>query len=359
VQSSLDSQLALSWPAFDSWSVENNSVKKWPRQFRLGGWKAWTRISVNLGQGFPNFSPPDFVKKAYVEAISGENTMLHQYTQAFGHPRLVEILARFFGKLLQQDLDPLKNVMVTVIIIEPYFDCYEPMTRMAGGKPVFVPLHLKVAKSQKLASSQDWQLDLAELRQRSPNEQNRVEMAQIAELCVRHDVVCLSDEVYEWLVYDGNEHVKIGRLGHRARSPFEAPKNRSPKFDLPLCHSGSAARRASAETGPAGGQPGLGGHETHRPRGHLLPDSRPLHIYPSQKKNCDHFLRFCFAKEDSTLKAAGDILKEWSQERQNQVYEAPGQLVFPRSQQDDGRGLPFSPVVMPLCVKEHPHLWRC
>ncbi|KAG8141958.1 putative Kynurenine--oxoglutarate transaminase 1 protein, partial [Naja naja] len=42
-----------------------------------------THKAVNLGQGFPNFSPPDFVKKAYVEAISGENTMLHQYTQAF------------------------------------------------------------------------------------------------------------------------------------------------------------------------------------------------------------------------------------------------------------------------------------
>ncbi|XP_015681081.1 kynurenine--oxoglutarate transaminase 1-like, partial [Protobothrops mucrosquamatus] len=119
-------------------------------------WVEFSRLAashkaVNLGQGFPNFSPPDFVKKAYMEAISGENTMLHQYTQAFGHPRLVEILARFFGKLLQRDLDPLKNVMVTVgayealfccfqalvdegdevIIIEPYFDCYEPMTKMA------------------------------------------------------------------------------------------------------------------------------------------------------------------------------------------------------------------------------------
>ncbi|XP_013913160.1 PREDICTED: kynurenine--oxoglutarate transaminase 1, partial [Thamnophis sirtalis] len=69
---------------------------------------AATHKAVNLGQGFPNFSPPDFIKKAYVEAISRENTKVHQYTQAFGHPRLVEILARFFGKLLQRDLDPLK-----------------------------------------------------------------------------------------------------------------------------------------------------------------------------------------------------------------------------------------------------------
>ena len=79
-----------------------------------------------------------------------------------GHPRLVTALAQLYTKLLNrpQDLDPLKEVLVTdgayealftailghvnpgdeVIIIEPYFDCYEPMVKLAGGTPVFISL---------------------------------------------------------------------------------------------------------------------------------------------------------------------------------------------------------------------------
>ncbi|NWI71586.1 KAT1 transaminase, partial [Todus mexicanus] len=207
---------------------------------------AATYSKVNLGQGFPDFSPPDFLKDALVRVLSGENHMLHQYTRAFGHPPLVKVLAQFYGKLLGQDLDPMTNVMVTVgayqalfycfqafieagdevIIIEPFFDCYEPMTKMAGGTPVFVPLRPKAPKDGKLMSSADWQLDPDELASKfskrtkaiilnSPNNPlgkvyNREELQVIADLCVKHDVLCISDEVYEWLVYDGKKNTRIG-----------------------------------------------------------------------------------------------------------------------------------------------------
>ncbi|NXS14308.1 KAT1 transaminase, partial [Neodrepanis coruscans] len=144
---------------------------------------AATYSKVNLGQGFPDFPAPDFLREAFTTAVSGENHMLHQYTRAFGHPPLVKVLAQLYGKLLGQDLDPMTNVMVTVgayqalfccfqafvdegdevIIIEPFFDCYEPMVKMAGGTPVFVPLRPKAPKDGKLMSSADWQLDPAEL----------------------------------------------------------------------------------------------------------------------------------------------------------------------------------------------------
>uniref|UniRef100_A0A8C3CPQ9 Aminotransferase class I/classII large domain-containing protein n=1 Tax=Cairina moschata TaxID=8855 RepID=A0A8C3CPQ9_CAIMO len=166
---------------------------------------AATYSTVNLGQGFPDFPPPDFLKEAFTRALSGEKHMLHQYTRAFGHPPLVKILAQLFGKLLGRDLDPMTNVMVTVgayqalfccfqafvdegdevIIIEPFFDCYEPMVKMAGGTPVFIPLRPVFS---------------------------REELELIADLCVKHDALCISDEVYEWLVYDGKEHVRIASL---------------------------------------------------------------------------------------------------------------------------------------------------
>nr|XP_020821193.1 kynurenine--oxoglutarate transaminase 1 [Phascolarctos cinereus] len=203
--------------------------------------------AVNLGQGFPDFAPPEFSTEAFKQAVSGD-FMLNQYTRGFGYPPLVKILAQFFGKLLEQDLDPLKNVLVTVgaygalfysfqalvdegdevILIEPYFDCYEPMTKMAGGCPVFVPLRPPPAHDGRLMSSGDWQLDPAELASKftprtkaivinSPNNPlgkvySRAELELIANLCKKHDVLCFSDEVYQWLVYDEEKHISIASL---------------------------------------------------------------------------------------------------------------------------------------------------
>ncbi|XP_078282201.1 kynurenine--oxoglutarate transaminase 3-like isoform X3 [Rhinoraja longicauda] len=212
-------------------------------------WVEFTQLAadysvVNLGQGFPDFSPPNFVKEAYTKAINGG---LNQYTRAFGHPPLVKILAKLFGKLMSQDIDPFNEVLVTigayealfcffqamidhgdeVIIIEPYFDCYEPMVRMAGGQPVFISLHPKPVFG-RLMTSADWVLDPVELANKfnkrtkaivinTPNNPlgkvlNCEELQVIAELCVKHNALCISDEVYEWLVYDANEHKRIASM---------------------------------------------------------------------------------------------------------------------------------------------------
>merc|ERR1712076_101933 len=110
---------------------------------------------------------------------------MHQYTRGFGHPRLINAISKLYTKLLERksDINPQSEVLVSdgayealfcaimgnvnpgdeVIIIEPYFDCYEPMVRLAGGTPRFISLSPeKEALGQKMSSA-NWKLDPTEL----------------------------------------------------------------------------------------------------------------------------------------------------------------------------------------------------
>nr|CAD7590748.1 unnamed protein product [Timema genevievae] len=201
---------------------------------------------LNLGQGFPDFAAPEYVTKGLAEVTTGDNVLLNQYTRGFGHPRLVNALSRLYSKLIGRQIDPLSEVIVTsgayqalfntimghtspgdeVIIIEPFFDCYYPMVKAAGGVPRLIPLRPK--KTSGSISSGDWVLDKDELTGlfnaktkaiilNTPHNPlgkvfTRQELEVIADLCKKWNVLCIADEVYEWLVYKPYKHIRIATL---------------------------------------------------------------------------------------------------------------------------------------------------
>lgn len=204
---------------------------------------------LNLGQGFPDYPPPRYVTEALmnVAADAANNPLLHQYTRGFGHPRLINALSKLYSGLIGRELNPKSEILTTfgayealystitghvdegdeVIIIEPFFDCYEPMVKYAKGVPRFVPLRLKDV-SGRLPSAAEWVFDKDELEKAFNNKTKAIilntpsnplgkvfsvdELNTIADLCKKWNVLCISDEVYEWMVYLPNKHIRIATL---------------------------------------------------------------------------------------------------------------------------------------------------
>ena len=191
--------------------------------------------ATNLGQGKPDFDGPSDVVDAAVRALQSGHA--NQYPPAPGVPALKQAIADHTGRFYNLDVEPNGGVVVTagategifsavmglvdegddVIIIEPFFDSYVPNVIMAGGNPVFVPLH-----------PPDWTFDEAELRAafssntralilNTPHNPTgrvftREELTLIADLCKEYDVTVISDEVYEHLVFEGSQHIPIATL---------------------------------------------------------------------------------------------------------------------------------------------------
>ncbi|KYQ92011.1 kynurenine-oxoglutarate transaminase [Tieghemostelium lacteum] len=202
--------------------------------------------AVNLGQGFPDFEPPKFVTDALIESV--EKGGLNQYARSAGHLRLVNAISKMYSPLFKREIDPLTEIVTTVgasegifatiqsvvspgdevILIEPYFDIYTGAILMAGGIPKYVTLRENRQKGQG-RSSADWKLDMNELQQAFTektkllllnNPHNPVgkvyskqELEEIANIVRKHpSAMVISDEVYEWLVFDQNKHERFATL---------------------------------------------------------------------------------------------------------------------------------------------------
>ncbi len=189
--------------------------------------------AINLGQGFPDFDGPDFVKDAAAEAMRrGDN----QYARMFGIPDLNGAIAARFTSDTEIAVDPDTQVTVTsgctealaatflglvnpgdeVVIVEPFYDSYPACVTLAGATARYVTLR-----------PPDFRLEPADLaavvgpRTRvilinTPhNPTGRVfddaELEAVATLAIRHDALVVSDEVYERMVYEG-AHRSIATL---------------------------------------------------------------------------------------------------------------------------------------------------
>jgi aspartate/methionine/tyrosine aminotransferase len=215
--------------------------------------------AINLGQGFPDFPGPDFVKQAAAAAIDAD---LNQYAPMPGLPHLRQAVAAQWQRNHGRAIDWQTEVTVTsgatealcgvalalldpgdqAIILEPAYDAYAPDVIMAGALPIYVKLYpptkderpktndgiSSASSSFVLRPSSSWHFDPDELRAafarrpklimlNTPHNPTgkvftRAELELIAALCQEFDVLAIADEVYDRMVYDQAAHISLATL---------------------------------------------------------------------------------------------------------------------------------------------------
>jgi aspartate/methionine/tyrosine aminotransferase len=197
--------------------------------------------AVNLAQGFPDFPAPQILKDAAHAAIDAE---FNQYSITWGAKPFRDAIAAKYRRWYGLELDPEREVTVCcgategmiatllavtnpgdeVIVFEPYYENYGPDSELCSATRRVVPLH-----------APDWTFDRDELRKAcngrtkaiivtSPNNPtgrvfSKQDLEYIASLCEEFDALCITDEIYEHIVYEGVQHVPILSIpGMRERS---------------------------------------------------------------------------------------------------------------------------------------------
>jgi N-succinyldiaminopimelate aminotransferase len=198
------------------------------------------RRAVNLGQGFPDFAGPAFLKAAACRAIEADH---NQYARMAGEPELTEAIADKVRRRYGLAYDPQDEVTVysgcteaihcallalcepgdEVVIFEPFYDSYAASVAMAGAVPRFVTLRqpgFRWDRRELQAAVTDRTRLVLLNTPHNPTGRvlGRTELEEVAALARDHDLIVVADEVYEHLVFEG-EHVHIASLdGMRQRT---------------------------------------------------------------------------------------------------------------------------------------------
>lgn len=189
--------------------------------------------AVNLSQGFPDFPMPESMKEAAVQAIRDD---VNQYAITWGSRKLRHAIADKYKRRYGMEVDPERHLTVAcgateatasvflalfdpddeVVIFEPFYENYGPDAILCEARPVFVPL-----------VAPDWHFDANLLRAavtprtraivvNSPHNPtghvfSRAELETIAAIAIEHDLIVVTDDPYEYILFDG-EHVPIATL---------------------------------------------------------------------------------------------------------------------------------------------------
>ncbi|GKZ78703.1 putative PKS/NRPS-like protein biosynthetic cluster [Aspergillus niger] len=208
----------------DVWSIVNEAAAISPIQ-----------PIVNLGQGFFGFNPPQFAIDAAKEALNRVDC--NQCAPTKGRPSLRKAIASAYSKLLGRPIDEENEVAITsganegmlcallafihpgdeVVTFEPFFDQYRSGIELAGGIPRYVPLHPPKNSSRAISSASEWTVDFGELEKAISKRTKMIilntphnpvgkvfteaELQRIGDICLKHDLLILSDEVYDHLYY--------------------------------------------------------------------------------------------------------------------------------------------------------------
>lgn len=202
-----------------------------------------TRISnkygtVNLSQGFPDFDPPAQLLDSLSAIASDPKPLYHQYSITWGSQTMREALAAKQEHFMGLPVDPNQNIVVTcgsteammaammtvtnpgdkVVIFSPFYENYGADTILSGAEPIYVPLNPPTFDFDRETLE-------AAFRDNDPkaivlcNPSNpcgkvftREELTFIADLCKKYDAYCITDEVYEHIVYAPHEHVYMATL---------------------------------------------------------------------------------------------------------------------------------------------------
>src|SRR5258707_11788870 len=202
--------------------------------------------AVNLAQGFPDFPAPAEIKKAAQQAVADD---VNQYAITWGARNLRNAVARQRGMGRGIAVDREKEITVCcgsteamiwillavcnvgdeVVIFEPFYENYGPDSVLSGARPRFVKLRPPTSEGG------EWTFDEKELRSafdkntkavilNTPNNPTgkvftRAELELIRDLCVEFDVLAITDEIYEHILYDETEHISMASLeGMRERT---------------------------------------------------------------------------------------------------------------------------------------------
>jgi aspartate/methionine/tyrosine aminotransferase len=190
---------------------------------------------INLAQGFPDFAAPLELKEAACRAVMAD---INQYAITWGTPGLrqaIALKARTFN--LIPDVDADRHVTVTcgateammavmlsvvspgdeVVLFEPYYENYGPDAALSQATLRYVPLEgrdfsIDPAKLRAAFSAKTRAIIINTPHNPTGKVMTREEMGWVADLCQEFDALAITDEIYEYMIYDGKEHISMASL---------------------------------------------------------------------------------------------------------------------------------------------------